>query len=708
VVSLGAAADLDFGDLLDYLALDPRTHGILLYVEGIRQARRFLSGLRAAARLKPVVVVKAGRQAEGSRAALSHTGALVGADDVFDAALARAGVVRAQSVEQLFAAAQLLASAHRAPGNRLAIVTNAGGPGVLAADRAADLDVTLAALAPRTLARLDAALPAHWSHANPVDILGDAPPARYAAAVSACLADKDIDGVLVILAPQAMTEPTAAAEAVVGAHAESEKLLLACWMGEAQVGEGRARFARHGIPEFPSPENAVEAFAYLASHQRNQQLLRQVPGPRASAAAPDVEGARLIIETALGERRALLSAMEARAVFAAFGIPMLRAIEVRSANEALVAAESLGFPVVLKINSPDITHKSDVNGVRLNVGNAAAVRSVYHELIETVQKQQPQARLDGVSVERMYRGPHGRELHVGVVHDTVFGPVLSFGLGGTAIEVLRDRAVALPPLNEFIVRDLIGHTRAARLLGEFRNMPAVDMAGLERVLLAVSELVCELPQIRELDINPLVADARGALALDARIVIEAPVPTPQRYAHMAIHPYPAQLESRVQLADGTDLVIRPIRPEDAEIEARFVRNLSPQSKYFRFMQSLRELTPEMLVRFTQIDYDRELALIAVVREGEREVEIAVARYGTNPDGESCEFAIVVADAWQGKGIGLRLMTLLMETARANGLRVMEGEVLGENQPMLDFVRRLGFSVQPEAGTPTVLAVSRAL
>ncbi|HYA38208.1 MAG TPA: bifunctional acetate--CoA ligase family protein/GNAT family N-acetyltransferase [Candidatus Methylomirabilis sp.] len=708
VVSLGSAADLDFGDMLDYLAVDRETRGILLYIEGIRESRRFLSALRVAARLKPVVVVKGGRHAAGSRAALSHTGALVGADDVFDAALARAGAVRAYTIEQLFAAAELLATEHRVRGNRLAIVTNAGGPGVLAADRAADLDVALPALSAATLAQLDRVLPEHWSHHNPVDLLGDATPERFRAAVKACLNDPGVDGVLAMLTPQAMTDPLAAARAVADTAVGANKLLLACWMGESQVTRARALLTERSIPEFPSPEASVEAFAYLANYQRNQQLLRQVPGPLARHQAPDVEGARLIIENALAEHRALLTGMEARAVLSAFGIPLMPAMEAHNINEALVAAESIGFPVVLKIASPDITHKSDVNGVRLNIGNAQAVRSVYHELVESVQRQLPQARLDGVSVERMYRRRHGRELHVGVVRDAVFGPVISFGLGGIAIEVLRDRACALPPLNTFIIRDLIRDTRAARLIGAFRHMPEVDRDALEQVLLAVSEMVCELPQIRELDINPLVADEEGAVALDVRVAIEAPPPQLDRYGHMAIHPFPSHLVARLQLADGTDIVLRPIRPEDAEIEDAFVRNLSPQSKYFRFMQMLRELTPEMLVRLTQIDYDRELALIAVVQQEGREVEIAVTRYGMNPDGTSAEFAIVVADAWQGKGIGTRLLGMLMEAARAKGLKSLEGEVLAENAAMLSLVRRLGFSAQPVPEAPSVYAVYREL
>ena len=708
VVSLGEGSDIDFGDLLDYLAVDPATHSILLYIEGIRQSRRFLSALRVAARMKPVVVVKAGRHAAGSRAALSHTGALVGADDVFDAALARAGAVRAMTIEQLFSAAELLATKYRVRGHRLAIVTNAGGPGVLAADRAADLGIELATLSDTTIARLDKLLPSHWSHGNPVDILGDASPSRFRDAAEACLADPRVDGLLVMLTPQAMTEPLAAAKHIVELAAGTDKLVLACWMGEAQVLVARALFTEHRLPEFPSPEASVEAFAYLANYQRNQLLLRQVPGPLSPYSTPDFEGAHLIIDAALAERRTLLTGMEARAVLNAFGIPLLPAMEAHSESEALVMAESIGFPVTLKISSPDITHKSDVNGVRLNIGNAQAVRSVYHELVESVKRQQPKARISGATVERMYKHPHGRELHVGVIRDEVFGPVISFGLGGVAIEVLRDRACALPPLNTFIVRDLIRNTRAAKLIGAFRHMPAVNHAALEQVLLAVSEMVCELPQIKELDINPLVADEQGAVALDVRIVVETPPPRRDRYGHMTIYPYPSHLVSQMQLPDGTDIVLRPIRPEDADIEAAFVRNLSPQARYMRFMQTLEELSPEMLVRFTQIDYDRELALIAVVMEGGKEVEIAVTRYGVNPDGDSCEFAIVVADEWQTRGVGARLLTLLMEAAKARGFKRMEGEVLAENGAMLSLVKRVGFSVSTLPDEPAIFAVQRNL
>lgn len=709
IVSLGNAADVDFGDLLDYLAQDPETHSILLYVEGVRNARGFLSGLRVAARMKPVIVLKAGRHQEGSRAALTHTGALVGADDVFDAALQRAGAVRARTVEQLFAAAGLLATRHRVNGNRLAIVTNGGGLGVMATDRAVDLGMVLAPLAPATLARLDRCLPPQWSHANPIDLLGDAPPQRYRDAVEACCEDTGVDGVLAMLSPQAMTDVTACAQAVVDARNERGKPVLACWMGAAQVADAHRLFAQHRLPAFPSPEASVEAFAYLACYERNQQLLMQVPGSLGRHSEPDVEGARLIVENVLAEKRTLLTGTESKALLRAFAIPVTQCVECRSPNEALVAAEAMGFPVAMKIDSPDITHKSDVGGVRLALGNAHAVRGSYNELIETVSAKAPDARISGVTVEPMYQPAHARELLIGAHRDPVFGMVILFGIGGVRVDVLRDRAVALPPLNRILAESMIAQTRVAQLLGTFRDMPAINMDDLVQVLRCVSEMVCALPEICSLDINPLVASENGVMALDARILVERRPPSLERYGHIAIHPYPSHLVNVWQLADGTNITLRPIRPEDAAIEQSFVRDLSAESRYFRFMQGLNELTQEMLVRFTQLDYNRELALIAVLeRDDGGETELAVARYVINPDGQSCEFALVVADAWQHKGIGSRLMTELMEAARQRGLHAMSGEILAGNRTMLELATALGFAVHASPEDPGIRVATRLL
>lgn len=709
VASLGATADTGFGDVLDYLAVDPQTHSILLYVEGISDARSFISGLRVAARLKPVIVVKSGRNETGTRAAVSHTGALIGNDAVFDAAVQRAGAVRVTTVSQLFAAAQTLASGTRVDGSRLAIVTNGGGPGVMAADRASDLGVPLAELAPATVDRLSELLPAHWSHSDPVDILGDADSARYQAAVETVLDDDGVDGLLVLLTPQAMTDPTGCAEGVVAAAKKTRKAVLGCWMGEKRVKAGRERLAAAGIPQFISPEAGVDAFGYLAAYRRNQKALLQAPAPLSRQRRADVEGARLIIEHALGERRSTLGNTESKAVLRAFHIPASPSINVNSAADALIAAESLCLPVAMKVNSPDITHKSDVGGVRLNIHEPRSVGTTFREMMDRVSARCPTARVTGVTVEPMLERPHAREVMVGLAHDPVFGPVISFGAGGTAVEIFADSKVALPPLNKYLSRELIDGTRAARFLRQFRNLPAADLDALIEVLQRVSEIACELPEVQELDINPLLVDEDGVVAVDARVVVGSPTASTARYGHMAIHPYPTELETRWQLPDGTEVAVRPIRPEDAEIEQDFVQKLSSQSKYFRFMQSLEKLTPLMLARFTQIDYDHEMALVAVVREHRPDACIVgVARYVSNPDRQSCEFALTVADEAQQQGIGRQLMQRLMTVARDRGIEIMEGEVLAQNSKMLRLCEKLGFRAAHEPGEPDVVSVRRHL
>ncbi len=708
VVSVGSSADVDFGGILDFLVNDPETESILLYIEGIHQSRSFMSALRAAARTKPVIAIKIGRHAAGSRAARSHTGALVGADDVFDAALRRAGVVRVRTVAQLFAVAQALSSHCRPDGNRLVILTNGGGPGAMAADHAADLGVAMAELAPATMEALNGALPAVWSHGNPVDIIGDATPERYARAIELCMRDAGVDGMLVILTPQAMTAPTEVARRVIALAQRYRKPLIVCWMGETQVAEARSLFAGACIPCFFSPEPAVETFAFLSAYYQNQKLLMQAPQPLAHQVEPDLAGARLLIDSALSEQRSVLSEMESKALLSAFHIPVAQTMIARSPNEALQLAEQIGFPVAMKINSPDITHKSDVGGVRLGLANAQVVRATYHDLIATVGRAVPQARIDGAAIEPMLQRSNGRELMVGVVADKTFGPVISFGAGGTAVEVLQDRAVALPPLNAYLARNMIASTRVARMLGAFRNMPPVDMDALEAVLMRVSEMVCELPWLREMDINPLILDESGAWAVDARVVVGAVAPSADRYAHMAICPYPIDLVAHWQLGDGTEVTLRPIRPEDAGIEQAFVRGLSDESRYYRFLDMQRELTPAMLARFTQIDYDREMALIATVTAQEEETQIGVARYVINPDGTSCEFAVVVADAWQKHGIGYKLLDALINAARNRGLQRMEGEVLANNIGMLQLVEAQGFGIHPHAEDASLKRVVKRL
>jgi acetyltransferase len=696
VVSLGGAIDVDFGEILDFLASDGGTDAILLYIEGIRDARRALSALRAAARVKPVVALKVGRYASGSRAATSHTGALVGSDSVFDAALRRSGTVRVKTYTQLFAAARALGSGRLPQGERLAIVTNGGGPGVVAADSAAENGVPLAELSQQTLGRLDQHLPSQWSRSNPIDLIGDAPPQRFAEATAAALADSGVDAVLAMYSPVAVTEPADAARAVAQAAKSSAKPVLAAWLGDINPNESRAYLDSQGIPNFYTPENAVEAFAFLCAYRRNQAQLLQVPAAlerRSDEPPPDLAAAIAIRDRALREGRSLLSESEAKSLVAAFGLPVPRSKLAATRGAAVSAAQDIGFPVVLKIQSPAITHKSDVGGVRLNLQNAEMVASAFDGIVRDAAALRPDAPIEGVLVQPMLRFAHGREVLIGVATDAVFGPVISFGAGGVAVEAIRDTAVALPPLNTMLARDLIERTRVHRLLVGYRDVPPADIDALAGILEGVSRMVCALPWLKEMDLNPVLAHPAGAVIADARAVIDPRQEPPPRYGHMAIHPYPAELEGAIPLRDGRSLPVRPMRPDDVAREQRFFDGLSQRSRYQRFMQYLPQLPPRMLARFTQLDYDRELALVAL----HEDEFVAVGRYAPNPDGVTAEFALTVADAWQGKGLGHALLQQLCAAARRAGYQALTGVIIDANREMLELAAHLGFAEQSRFG-----------
>ncbi|MEK8045298.1 bifunctional acetate--CoA ligase family protein/GNAT family N-acetyltransferase [Ideonella margarita] len=712
VVSLGANTAVDLAQVLDFLANDGSTQSILVYMEGITHARRFMSALRAAASIKPVVVMKAGRKPAGSHAALTHSAAIVGADDVFEAALRRAGVVRVRSFTQLFSAAKCLASRYKPVGERLAIVTNGGGPGVLAADWANEIGLEVARLTDATRASLTPKLSAHAQLHQVIDLGEDATADQYRAALEACGPDANVDGVLVIHSPKPCSDPggdpVSIAQAVVDGTAKLGKPVVACWMGDQTVRGAREVLAARPVPSFRTPEAAVDAFGNIASFYQNQQLLQQTPPPLSALATPDTEGARLLIEGVLTERRRVLTEMESKALLAAFHIPVTRTMLARSPNEAMLIASQLGYPVALKIDSPDISHKSDVQGVALNVMSAMQVRDTYNDMLAKVGKVKPGARINGVTIQPMSGKARGRELYIGLSTDDPFGPVITFGAGGTMIELIADRAMELPPLNQFLARRLIERARVAETLDHWRGAPPVQMEALEQVLLRVSEMVCALPQLREMDINPIIVDEDGAVAVDARVVIEHAGPQTQAYSHLAILPYPAGLEREWPMKGGDLYTIRPVQPDDAQMLQSLVRGLSPESRYFRFVSSMQEMPARMLARYTLIDYDREMALVAVHRtrqvqdDGsftETEQIIGVSRYITNPDQTTCEFSLVVADAFGGQGLGSRLMLSIMDVARSKGLQTVEGLVLTNNDSMLRLMRSLGFSVAPYTDDP---------
>ena len=700
VVSLGSMSDVDFGDMLDYLALDPKTHSILLYVEAITEARKFLSAARKASRNKPVVVVKAGRSDAGAKAALSHTGALAGADAVYDAAFRRAGMLRVNTLDELFQAAGTLATGIHVKGDRLAILTNGGGIGVLAVDELAEMQGRLAELSEATLARLDSVLPSTWSHANPVDILGDAPGERYTSALEALLNEKEADAILVMNCPTAVADSLDAAQAVVDTLGSKRPAVLTCWLGEGAPAKARRLFAAQKIPTYETPEQAIRAFWHLSSYWRNQQTLMETPPPISTGGTIDKASANAIIDQVLKDERNVLTEPEASAILSAYGIPTVPAIAVHTPEEASEAAKQLGFPVVLKILSRDISHKSDSGGVQLNLASPGAVAQAAEDMLATLRQVAPEARLDGFNVQPMIRRPGAHELILGVAEDSVFGPIIMFGQGGTAVELIGDRVVGLPPLNPLLAQEMIQATRISRLLRGYRDRPAADLEAISLTLIKLSQLISDLDRVVELDINPLLADASGVIALDARIVVRA---DREGRPPFAIRPYPQQLEQTIETRIGQRYSLRPIRPEDEGALVDMLRHSTSDDVRLRFFAAIRRFDHAFAARLTQIDYDREMAFIAMP-PGKQEI-VGVVRLSADPDKEKAEFAIMVRSDMKGTGLGYRLMQQMIDYARESGFQQVFADVLRENHAMREMAKEFGFAVQQANDeTETVMVV----
>jgi len=686
VVALGGGMDVNFGELLDALLFDPGTDGILLYAEAVGDARRFLSALRQAARTKPVVVLKAGRSMERGNADGPSP------DAVFEAAMRRAGTVRVKTYTQLFAAARILAMSRISRGDRLAVVTNGHGPGTLAADIAADRGIVLADFSPATEKALAAVLPANVVCRNPVNVRGDATPQRLAAAVDATLSDPHVDAVLALHVARPGTSATDAARAVANVARRATKPVLGAWLGSIERREASAALEAGGVPNFYTPENAVEAFSFLAIYRHNQEWLLEVPPPQPEPHPPDLVVVERIRAEATSANRRVLTEMEMHTLLATFGLPVAPAASADTLSEALANARRLGYPVTLgsETPAPDSDPQAPVARRRLRNG-----RMLTQAWVALLGGAAPARKRTAVILrkEGVFDGSH--DLAIGVHTDAVFGQVLTFGAGGTGAAGIGERVVLLPPLNERLARDLIrGTPSAAAVLGV--DGDAASMDALTRVLVQVSTLVCTLPWVRSLALDPVrVGDGRAEIS-GARVTIDPNFkPARRRYGHMAIHPYPIEMVADVTLSDGTPLHVRPIRPEDAELERTFVQGLSEQTRYFRFFYQLHELTPAMLARFTQVDYDRELALVAVDERGDARTIIGVARYIMSPDPESAEFAVVVADAWHGRGVAKMLMTRLIECAKGAGLKRLEGTVLRGNHNMLKFTAGLGFTTRDD-------------
>ncbi|MGA8515277.1 MAG: bifunctional acetate--CoA ligase family protein/GNAT family N-acetyltransferase [Burkholderiaceae bacterium] len=698
-ISLGDSADVDFGDVLDYLASDAGTRAILIYAESIQAARKFMSAARAAARNKPVIIVKAGRAPDGARAAASHTGALAGTDIVMEAAIRRAGMLRVDTLESLFDAAETLAHMRPLRGERLALLTNGGGAGVLAADALQLGGGTLAVLDEHTVTALNQCLPGIWSHGNPIDIIGDAPIGRYQDALRVLLAAPEVDAVLFMHAPTAIVPAGDIATACLPLMLESIKPVLACWLGGDAVATARAACTQAGIASYSTPERAAAAWMQLVDYAHNQASLQQLAPATLEDLVPDREMAHQLHAQALRDGREWLDGIDAQELLQAYGLPTVQTTLARNAEEAIAAANQIGYPVALKIVSPQIIHKSDVGGVALDLASAEEVRMAAVKMRHQVTRLRPQATVLGFTVQAMAQRTGAQELIVGIATDAVFGPVLMLGEGGTSVELRKNHVVALPPLNINLARDMVARSSLTPLLAGYRGQAPINEQALLTTLLKVSQMACDLPWLAELDINPLLVDAQGVLALDARVKLRTVAAGES--SRLAIRPYPIGLEERVPLA-GQDLLLRPIRPEDGQRLMAFYANASSFDMRLRFFMSRREVPHSELARYSQIDYDREMAFIALaVLESGEQAMVAEVRAVCDPDNTRAEFAIQVASDWQGKGLGRLLLHKLIAYLRERGTAVVTGQCLRENTAMANLAREVGFEVTPESSQDTL-------
>ncbi|MCA8933649.1 MAG: bifunctional acetate--CoA ligase family protein/GNAT family N-acetyltransferase, partial [Rhodospirillaceae bacterium] len=711
VVSLGDMGDVDFGDLLDYLVLDPNTRGILMYIESVTDARKFMSAGRAAARAKPVIVIKSGRNEAAAKAAASHTGALAGSDEVYDAAFRRAGMLRVYDLDELFDAVETLAMGLKLQGDRLAIVTNGGGIGVLATESLVDSGGNVAEIAPETTEKLNTVLPPTWSHGNPIDIIGDATGKRYSDALDIVLEDPNQDAVLVLNCPAAVADSLEAAHALIENLKRKGRVpVLTSWVGAGAAVEARRMFATNHIPTYETPGKAARAVMHMVNYKRNQELLLQTPPSIPDDFKPDTARAERLILDALADDRVWLTEPEAKAVLDAYGIPVVATRSVATPQDAAEAAAEIGKPVALKILSTELTHKSDVGGVRLNLITPDAVREAAESMLDTVAHMAPGAKIDGFTVQEMAHMPGAHELIVGIADDRLFGPILLFGQGGTAVEVIKDKAISLPPLNMVLAYEMMKRTRVWKLLQGYRSRPKSDLDAIAMTLVKISQLVCDLSSVEELDINPLFASEKGVLALDARIKIRQPVVGTQA-RRLAIRPYPKRLEKHVSLRDGRSFFLRPIRPEDEPMIQDMLAHSTENDIRLRFFTPLKQLTHEVAARMSQIDYNREMALVAEgptpadeSSPGGAKALFGVVRISADPDNDKAEYAVMVRSDLKGMGLGYLLMGEIIEYAKERGLQEIFGEVLRENTTMLKMCEELGFKRTNDPDDPGIVHV----
>ncbi len=691
-VSIGSAIDIGFHDLIDYFGNDPNTDSILIYMESLKDARKFMSAARAISKQKPIVVLKVGRTEEGAQAAQSHTGSLAGNDSAYDAAFERAGITRVDTAVGLFHVAKTLSMQKRPKGNRVAVVTNAGGPGVIATDYLVFKGLKLAKLEPKTIKKLDTFLPSAWSKSNPVDILGDASASRYKKSVEVCLKDDNNDAVLVILTPQAMTDPTKVAREIVSIPNPKGKTIMASWMGGDDVFPGRVVLEKGSIPIYRSPEDAIRTFAYVNQYSKSLETLKETPATIPHAFKPNTEKNRKILDGIIREDRTVLTEEESKKILANYDIPVAKYAVAKSHSEAGKVASKIGFPVVMKILSPDIIHKTDIGGVKVNIKNKKEAEDTYKEIIKNAKKHNKKADIKGVFVEQMIKKRY--ELLIGCKKDRTFGPVIVFGMGGVAVEVFKDTKAGLPPLNMSLAQKMIEDTKIYKLLKGYRNMPDVDITAIQFLLYKFAYLVTDFPEIKELDINPFAVDEKGGVVLDAKVILDEEMigRKIKPYSHLVISPYPKELITKFTLDSGKKVLIRPISPEDEQLEAEMFKRFSKSTQRHRFFHLIKNITHEMLQRYTQIDYDREIALVAEIEENKKKKMAGVVRLVADPYNETAEFSVVVADPWQGKGLGNNFTDYILDIARKRGIKKVWAKFLSDNEKIKNIFEKRGFKI----------------
>jgi acetyltransferase len=696
-VSLGSMIDVDFGDLIDYFGTDPKTRSILMYIEGITDARKFMSAARHFARTKPIIVVKAGKFTESARAAASHTGSLTGEDMIYDKAFKRAGMVRVDEIADLFNCAEVLGMQPLPKGPNLAIITNAGGPGVMATDALIGQGGTLAKLSPKTMETLNSTLPDFWSRGNPIDILGDAKADRYRAVVEACLDDENVDGILIIYTAQAVAQPVEVAKSIVDlvkSRSYHNKTILTSFMGYGTVEEANRTFTENSIPAYSTPEQAIKTYQYMYQYKRNLELLYETPEELPVDVVPPKRPLMTIMRNVAMENREILTEAEAKDFLDYYNFPVVKAKVAQTENEVVLLASQAGYPVVLKILSPQIVHKTEAGGVVLDINNEAEVRQAFNHIIEKAKEYDPKAKILGVSVQPMIK-KRGYEVILGAKADPLFGPVILFGMGGVGVELFRDFAIGIPPLNQTLARRMMEETKVYQLLKGYRNVPPANIKLLEELIVRFSQMLVDFPQLKEVDINPLFINEKEAFAFDARIVIDRQrvFTKLEPHQHLVITPYPKKYETMWKLRDGRTVILRPIKPEDEPLWLEMFQNFSEESIRYRFFQILKDTPHETRIRYTNIDYDREIAIVPELTENGRTKILGVARVSIEPNGKAGEIAFIVADPWQGLGLGTKMVDYVLEICKDMKLETVYAIMLADNYRAINLMKKMGFTIK---------------